>query len=163
MKFTVIYFSKDGHTKEMADEVVKGASKVKKIEAKAFSLDEIDKDFVDESKCVVFGTPVYHAGICWQMKKWFNEESKDYNLEGKLGGAFATAAFVQGGLNTACLELTQLMLVKGIMVYSSGSALGQPFLHIGATSINENSERDKMQFISLGERLANKVVNIFND
>ena len=163
MKFTVIYYSKDGHTKEMAEEVVKGASKVEGIEAKAFALDDIDKDFVNESKCVVFGTPVYHAGICWQMKKWFNEDSKGYNLEGKIGGAFATAAYVQGGLNTACLELTQLMLVKGFMVYSGGSALGQPFLHIGATSINESAESDKIQFTSLGERLAQKVVNVFSD
>lgn len=161
MKFTVIYFSKDGHTKEMAEEVVKGAKGVNGIEAKAFALDDIDKDFLDESKCVVFGTPVYHAGICWQMKKWFNEESKGYNLEGKIGGAFATAAYVQGGLNTACLELTQLMLVKGLMVYSGGSALGDPFLHIGATSINETAEKDKIQFTKLGERLATKAAKIF--
>lgn len=161
MKFTVIYFSKDGHTKEMADEVVKGASKVSGIEAKAFDLDYIDKEFVDESKVVIFGSPVYHAGICWQLKKWFNEDSKPYNLEGKLGGAFTTAGYLQGGLNTACLELTQLMLVKGMMVYTGGSSLGQPFLHIGATSLNDTAEKDKIMFSVLGERLATKANAIF--
>lgn len=161
MKFAVIYFSKDGHTKEMADVIVAGASKVSGIEAKAFSIDDMDEKFVDESKVVIFGSPVYHAGICWQMKKWFNEDSKPFNLEGKLGGAFTTAGYLQGGLNTACLELTQLMLVKGMMVYSSGSALGDPYLHIGATSLNDTAEKDKEMFSVLGERMATKAKSIF--
>jgi NAD(P)H dehydrogenase (quinone) len=69
LKISIIYFSKTGKTKKMADVVADGMRSVQDTEVKAFSLDEIDYDFVAKSSAVVFGTPTYYANICWQLKK----------------------------------------------------------------------------------------------
>ena len=52
--------------------------------------DSLDKDFINDSEGIIFGTPTYYANVSWEFKKWF-DESNGYNLEGKLGAAFATA------------------------------------------------------------------------
>jgi len=83
MKLSIIYFSKSGHTKEMAEIIANGMKSIPEIEVGIFDLDHIDDEFLAESKAVVFGTPTYYANTCWQIKKWF-DESRNYKLEGKL-------------------------------------------------------------------------------
>lgn len=162
MKLAIIYFSKTGNTRIMAQEVATGMEKVAGIEAKTFSLDDIDDAFIEESRAVVFGTPTYYANTCWQMKKWF-DESRKYDLSGKLGAVFATAHYAQGGADTAILNILGHLMVKGMLVYSGGSALGQPFIHLGAVAIDENFEHSKPMFQIFGERIAQKAVELFGE
>lgn len=162
MKLAIIYFSKTGNTRIMAQEVATGMEKVAGTEAKTFSLDDIDDAFIEESRAVVFGTPTYYANTCWQMKKWF-DESRKYDLSGKLGAVFATAHYAQGGADTAILNILGHLMVKGMLVYSGGSALGQPFIHLGAVAIDENFEQSKPMFQIFGERIAQKAVELFGE
>jgi Flavodoxins len=69
MKLSIIYFSKSGHTKEMAEIIANGMKSIPEIEVGIFDLDHIDDEFLAESKAVVFGTPTYYANTCWQIKK----------------------------------------------------------------------------------------------
>jgi len=160
MKLSIIYYSKDGHTKEMAQVISEGMKRVEGIEVGMFDLNNIDKAFIDESKAVVFGTPTYSANLCWQMKKWL-DESKEYNLEGKLGSAYATAGFSQGGPATAIATILNHLMVKGMLVYSGGSALGKPYTHTGAVAITDRFEESKDMFRIFGERIAKKAKEIF--
>ena len=106
-----------------------------------------------ESKAVIFGTPVYYANTCWQIKKWF-DESWGCNLGGKIGGAFSTADFPQGGADTAILTIINHLMVKGMLVYSGGSALGLPYIHLGPVAFRDNFEESKALFHLFGERIA---------
>ena len=56
---------------------------------------------------------------------------------------FATADYPQGGADTAILTIINHLMVKGMLVYSGGSALGQPFIHLGAVALKENFEQSK--------------------
>lgn len=161
MKITILYFSKTGHTKEMANVIANGMRKIPNIEVGVFDINNIDDDFLLESKAVVFGTPTYFASTCWEIKKWLDESNK-YNLEGKIGAVFSTAHYAQGGADTAILTIITHLLVKGMLVYSGGSALGQPFIHLGAVAIDENFEKSKSMFEVFGERIANKTISLFN-
>ena len=125
-----------------------------------FDINNIDANFLKESKAVVFGTPTYYTNTCWQMKKWF-DESRDYDLEGKIGAVFATADYIQGGAATAMLTIINHLMVKGMLVYSGGSALGQPFMHLGPVATKDNYEESKEMFEIFGERIANKVKELF--
>lgn len=160
MKLAIVYFSKTGNTKEMAQIVADGMKKVEGVEVGIFDIEHIDDDFIKESRAVVFGTPTYYANTCWQIKKWF-DESKPYNLEGKIGAVFATANFAQGGADTAILTIINHLMVKGMLVYSGGSALGQPYIHLGAVALKENFEESKEQFSIFGERIAQKAIALF--
>lgn len=160
MKISILYFSKTGNTKEMAHVIASGIKKVSDIEVGIFDLDNIDDDFLLESKAVIFGTPTYMANTCWQLKKWFDESNK-YNLEGKIGAVFSTAHYAQGGGDTALLTIINHLMVKGMLVYSGGSALGKPFIHLGPVAIDENFEESKVMFEIFGERIALKIKSLF--
>lgn len=163
LKISILYYSKGGKTKIMAEEVALGMKQIQNIEVRLFDLscNEIDEKFLSESKAVVFGTPTYYASSCWQIKKWFDESHK-YNLAGKLGAAFATADYAQGGADCAISFILHHLMVKGMLVYSGGSAYGQPFIHLGAVALKENFEESKRMFQVFGERIAKKAVELFS-
>lgn len=160
MKIAILYYSKTGKTLTMAKEISKGMEKVESVEVGLFDIDHIDGDFLAKSKAVVCGTPTYLANTCWQWKKWF-DESHSYNLSGKLGAVFATANYAQGGADVAITTILQHMLVKGMLVYSSGSGCGQPYIHLGAVALRENFEESKAQFQVFGQRIAEKTAELF--
>lgn len=145
----------------MAKIVAEGVRSVPGAEARLFELDHIDMDYLSESRAVIFGTPTYYANTCWQLKKWF-DESHACRLEGKLGAAFATANYAQGGADVALTALIQHMMVKGMLVYSGGSSLGQPFIHLGAVALKENFDASKEMFQIFGARVAGKAKELFD-
>ena len=142
MKIAIIYFSKTGRTRAMAEVIADGAGSVSGVEVRLFELDRIDKSYLAECKAVFFGTPTYLASTCWELKKWF-DESTMYPLAGKLGAVFATADFAQGGADVAIQSVLGHMLVKGMLVYSGGGAWGLPYIHLGAVALKENFEASK--------------------
>ena len=131
MKISIIYYSKTGHTKEMGEEIAAGI-RSEGGEARLFSIEEpLDAEYIASSDGVIFGTPTYLASTCWQMKKWFDVDSAGISLAGKLGGVYSTAHFAQGGGDIAVMTLIGHMLVKGMLIYSGGSSLGKPYIHLG--------------------------------
>lgn len=159
MKLAVLYFSRGGKTSACAKAVVRGAQKTG-AEARAFGLEHIDEAYLREADAVVFGTPTYYANTCWQLKKWF-DESHSISLGGKLGAVFSTADYAQGGSGIAELTVLEHMLVKGMLVYSGGSAFGKPYLHIGAVSLTGHEEEGFILCEALGERVAHKALELF--
>jgi NAD(P)H dehydrogenase (quinone) len=95
------------------------------------------------------------------MKKFF-DEGGSIQLGGKLGAAFATANVPQGGADVALLTLLQHMMVKGMLVYSGGTSLGQPFLHLGAAGWRDTFEENKPLFHVFGKRIAAKAKELFD-
>ena len=160
MKISIVYFSKTGTTKNMAEVIAEGVCFVEGIEVKLFDLDNIDLNYLQESKAVIFGTPTYMANPCFQLVQWFNDNHK-INLAGKLGAVFATANYPQGGADTAISSIINQLLVKGMLVYSSGGALGQPFIHLGAVALRDRLDEGKNLFRIFGKRIAEKVVELF--
>ncbi len=158
-KICILYFSKTGKTKEMAEVIAEGATEAG-AEVKTLSIEDALPEDVNDCDAVIFGTPTYYANICWQIKKWF-DEGKAFNLSGKLGAAFATANMIQGGADTAITTLIQHMMVKGMLVYSGGTTCGQPFVHLGAVATRDQFEECKPMFRALGERVAKKALELF--
>ena len=160
MKVSIIYSSRTGKTERVAKLIEEGVKRVEGIEVKSMNLDKLDKDFINDSDGIIFGTPTYYANISWEMKKWI-DESNEYNLEGKLGAAFATANSIAGGADVALLTIINHLMVKGMMVYSGGVAFGKPKTHLGYVHINEICENEDENARIFGERIANKVKKTF--
>ena len=95
MKMTVLYHSVTGNTKTMAQVIAEGMMTVAGVEAKAFPIENWDAAWVKESKCVVLGTPIYLADLCSAVKVWLDGPALKAGLAGKVGGAFATADYLQ--------------------------------------------------------------------
>lgn len=135
MKISIVYHSSTGRTEAAAKEIVKGIEAVEGMEAvlipvSSFSekKDEYVKE-LQESAGVLFGTPDYYAAESWQLKQWL--DTCPVSLGGKLGGAFATSNVPQGGPVMAIESILTQLLVKGMLVYSGGTSLGKPNIHLG--------------------------------
>lgn len=160
MKISILYDSKSGHTKRIGETIKLGAERVSEIEVKCMNINNIDINFFNESKAVIFGTPTYLANTTSDIKNWL-DNSHNINLEGKIGAMYATADYIWGGADTAILTLMNHLIVKGMLLYSGGSAHGKPFIHLGYVSVNGVNDEDKETPMIFGERIAKKVKELF--
>lgn len=162
MKIAIIYHSKSGKTKRIGEIIREGIQEVNNFEVKLMSIEEIDYKFLKECRTVIFGTPTYYANFSWQLKKWF-DESWECNLEGKIGAVFATGDYLGGGADIALLTLINHMMVKGMLVYSGGSALGHPYIHMGIVALKDIDELLIEKTKVFGKRIATKTIELFEN
>ena len=163
MKITIMYMSSSGNTEKSAEFIRDGILQVGDIDVKLMNIiseDNLDVDFIKESAAVIFGTPTYVASMCWQLKKWFDTTLSDL-LAGKLGGAFATALYIQGGADIAITSVLQHLLVKGMVIYSSGAGCGAPFIHLGPVAMANELDKSKDLFTIFGTRFAEKAMELY--
>ncbi|MGD9679001.1 MAG: flavodoxin family protein [Vulcanibacillus sp.] len=161
MKLTILYHSKTGNTKGIAEIIAEGARDAGEVEVRCMSIDNVDYDYINNSDAVIFGCPTYYANLSWQIKKWFDEDSKACKLGGKLGAAFATENTIGGGADFALLTLAGHMLVKGMLIYSGGTAEGHPITHYGIVCIKNGDEEQKKRARIFGKRIAMKAIELF--
>lgn len=165
MKISIIYYSETGTTAQAASWIAEGARAVASVEVRLFNLaenDSPDKAFIEASDAVIFGTPTYVANMCWQMKKFFDTRL-NYNLAGKLGSAFSTEGSPHGGGGElAIMTIINHMLVKGMLIYSSGAGCGRPFIHIGPTVVQAQMQEREEICRLFGTRIAQKASELFD-
>ena len=151
MKISIIYFSNTGHTEDAAKMIAAGIETLENTEVRLFNLpdeDNWDKEFIRESKAVIFGTPTYYANMCWQMKQWLDTRGITYELAGKIGSAFATE--------------NNHLLVYGMLVYSSGVEYGRPPIHIGPTIVSSRIQEHGSCCRRFGKHIATKAHELFD-
>lgn len=163
MKMTVLYHSKTGTTKKMAEIIAQGMMTVEGVEAKTFSIDEIDEAWAKESKCLVLGTPIYMASVTGAVKNWLETSSVKYGLTGKIGGAFATADYVHGGGDLGIRTILDHMMTLGMLTYSGGGAYGKPVIHLGPVALKEHLDESEETFQLYGKRMATKTMEIYGN
>lgn len=59
------------------------------------------------------------------------------------------------------MGLIGYMLIKGMIIYSTGCAKEGPITHYGAVNIKSGDEWQKRRAMLLGKRVAEKAVEIF--
>lgn len=165
MKIAVCFFSATGRTEAMAHAITEGIlEQVPGCAVQCLSINEITKEhpehiaFVNEADGVLFGTPDYYAGECWQIKRWL--DTCLCKLAGKLGGVFATANVPVGGPGLAIEHILTHLLVLGMMVYSGGTANGQPFIHLGPVCYRDHEEEGASLMRVFGRRFAAQTASI---
>jgi NAD(P)H dehydrogenase (quinone) len=152
-KVAVLYYSKSGNTQKMAEIICQGIKETG-IEAETFSIDSVDVDYVKGCDGIIIGTPTYHGTYCAKIKLLFEEQFGEFEPAGKTGGAFATAAYIHGGGDTAVLGILNHMLFYGMKAYSGGCAYGAPVIHYGPVGISENIDDFEGLFREYGRRFA---------
>lgn len=166
MKISVVYFTSTGRTAAMAEEIKKGITAADTgIEVGLFPITELTNDneenigFVNDSAAVIVGTPDYYAAEANQLKTWL--DTCPCKLADKLCGAYATANFLQGGGDVAIQSVLTQLLVKGALIYSSGTSQGLPFIHLGPICLKGQEDAAAELFQTYGSRFANKARELF--
>ena len=167
MKLAVVFDSKTGNTKKAAEWIVEGMNEEADVNAKAFSIHDVDEDFVKGSNGIVIGSPAYAAQMTPDMRSWLLETASKLEMAGKLGGAFATEQYTHGGGELVIQSILTTEMVYGMLCYSGGGSWGEPRIHIGPVGVNANKEKHnameiyKDYFKLFGNRFAKKTAELF--
>lgn len=154
-KLLIVYYSKTGNTEKMARLIAEGVEKGG-VRADVRSVQDVAIEELLEYDGIISGSPTYYGGMAWEMKKLIDATLKLHGkLDGKVGGAFTSAANIGGGNETAILDMLNAWLIHGMIV--QGDYLGD---HYGRVSINEPDERVEKQCRRMGERYADLVKRV---
>ena len=155
MQILILYFSKTGNTKKLAEAIARGVENVEGVNAVLKSTDEVKKkDFID-SNGVIAGSPVYFGVMAAQLKRIFDDfVGVRRKMEGKVGAAFATSADPTGGKETTMMSIIQAMLIYGMVVVGDPmSATG----HFGVACVGAPDGKTEENGMKLGQRVADLV------
>jgi NAD(P)H dehydrogenase (quinone) len=152
MQVLVLYYSKTGHTKKLAEGVAEGVASVEGVTCVIKSTDDITKNDFVESKGVIAGSPVYFGSMASQLKEVFDTflgvRSK---MEDCVGAAFATSADPTGGKETTIMSIVQAMLIYGMIIVGDPlDATG----HYGVACTGAPDEKTVHNAQKLGRRVA---------
>ncbi len=153
-KLAVVYFSKNGSTQKMAEQIALGAQSISDIEAKTFSIENADMEYIKTADGIIVGTPTYEGILSGKLKLWLEEKLCSIPLKNKIGGSFATAHYIHGGADIAMISIFSHMLSKGMMIYSSGESFGNPVIHYGPVGIDSELVSYSGLFKIYGKRFA---------
>ena len=88
-KVIVVYESKYGNTRLVAEKIIEGMSEVPGIETALKELKEVDPNHINEYDAVLVGSP-NHIGSATRSIRKFIDSLGQLNLEGKQGAVFDT-------------------------------------------------------------------------
>jgi NAD(P)H dehydrogenase (quinone) len=151
MQVLILYYSKGGNTKKLAEEIAKGVSSTG-AEAVLRTTEEVSKDDFRNSAGLITGSPVYFGVMAAQLKKVFDDfVSLRREMENKVGAAFATGNHHTGGKETTIFSMLQCMMIYGMII------VGDPMDasgHYGVACCKEPDETAAQDGFKLGKRVA---------
>ena len=158
MQVLVLYYSKGGNTKRLAEEIAKG---VESEGAKALlkNTEDVTKDDFLNSEGLIAGSPVYFGVMAADLKRVFDDfVGVRRQMEGKVGAAFATGGHPTGGKETTIFSILQCMLIYGLVIVGDPmSASG----HYGVASVGAPDEKTSDYAFKLGARVASLCGKLF--
>ena len=151
MQVLVLYYSKGGNTKKLAEEIAKGVEAAGVTSLLKDTGEVTKEDFLD-SDGVIAGSPVYFGVMAWELKKIFDEfVGTRKKMEGKVGAAFATGGHHTGGKETTIMSILQCMLIYGMIIVGDPmSASG----HYGVACLGRPDQNASQDAFKLGARVA---------
>ena len=148
-KGIVIYYSRSGNTKEMAETIAQAMNDAG-LATKCTSVSEVEVEELIEYDAIVVGSPTYYGHMAGPIKQFFDDTvSLHGKLDGKVGAAFTSSANIGGGNETTIIGITEAMIIGGFIV--QGDPQGD---HYGPVSIGKPDERVKKQCRRRGRRIA---------
>ncbi len=153
----VVYYSRTGHTKAMAECIAQAADAVEGANATVRPVDEVTPDDLLDFDGIIMGSPVYYGTMAAPLKQLIDESVKHHGkLDGKVGGAFSSSGVIGGGNETTVLDILATLLVHGMIV--KGTAHGP---HYGPTCQGAPDENARKACSDYGRMIAELCVRLF--
>ena len=157
MQVLILYYSKGGNTRRLAEVIAKGVTDAG-VTAVLKNTDEVSKDDFLDSAGVIAGSPVYFGVMAAELKKVFDDfVGTRRKMENKVGAAFATGGHHTGGKETTMISILQCMLIYGMII------VGDPMDasgHYGVGCVGAPDETASTDGHKLGRRVAELCLKI---
>ena len=152
MKILVLYYSKGGNTRRLAEAVGEGAGEVAGAEVVLRHTRDVTKEDFVEARGLVIGSPVYFGTMAAQLKQVLDDfVGVRKKMENKVGAAFTTSGDATGGKETTMLSIIQAMLIYGMIIVGDPlSATG----HYGTACVGAPDDAALANGRKLGRRVA---------
>jgi len=148
-KGIVVYYSRSGNTKEMAQIIAKAMNDAG-LKTECKSVEKVKADDLPGYDAIVIGSPTYYGQMAGPIKSLVDDlVGRHGALNGKVGGAFSSAANIGGGNETTIMGIIEAMLIAGMIV--QGDPQGD---HYGPVSIGKPDDRVRQQCQRRGQRIA---------
>ena len=158
MNVLVLYFSKGGNTRKLAQAILEGVDRVKGITGVLKNTEEVTKEDFLNAGGVIAGSPVYFGTMAAELKSILDKFiSTRQKMEGKVGAAFTTSADMSGGKETTMMSIIQAFLIYGMIIS------GDPFSatgHYGTSCVGAPDEKTIENGKLHGERVARLVLKL---
>jgi len=155
-KILVLYYSRSGNTRKMAEAVAEGAKETG-ADVTLSDIKEFEPRQLLKYDGIVAGSPTYYGILAGPVKDFFDRSVKIHGkLEGKVGGAFASAMALGGGTETTVMSILQIMLVHGMIVQGKTKKT-----HFGAVSVNAPDQESREECRQLGAKVAALAAKLF--
>jgi len=161
MQVLVVYSSKTGNTKKLAEAIAKGVEEVPGLKSLVKPVAEVTREDLIQSRGIIAGSPVYFGSMTADMKEFFDKYvGVRKKMENKIGAAFATSADPSGGKETTMISILQAMLIYGMII------VGDPIEatgHYGVACVGAPDENARYNGAKLGKRVAALVKKLADD
>jgi NAD(P)H dehydrogenase (quinone) len=155
-KGIVVYHSRSGNTKEMA-EVIAEAMNDAGLKTECTPVDKVKADDMPGYEAVVVGSPCYYGQMAAPIKQLIDDlVGRHGQMNGRIGAAFSSSANIGGGSETTVVGILQAMLIAGMVV--QGDPQGA---HYGPLSIGKPDEKVRQQCERRGQRVAELTKRLF--
>jgi len=148
-KAIVIYYSRTGNTKEMAEIIAKSMNEAD-LQTECKSVSDVKADELLDYDAIVIGSPTYYGHMAGPIKQLIDDSVAFHSkLDGKVAVAFSSSANIAGGNETTIIGIIEAMLIAGCIV--QGDPKGD---HYGPVSIGKPDGRVQQLCIRRGRRIA---------
>ena len=158
MNVLILYYSKGGNTRRLAEAIAEGAEQVDGVTAILKTTDDVTKDDFVTAAGIIAGSPVYFGTMAAALKGVFDDfVGVRKKMENKVGAAFATAGDATGGKETTLFSIIQAMMIYGMII------VGDPMAatgHYGTACVGAPDDKTRENGRKLGERVARLAVKL---
>jgi NAD(P)H dehydrogenase (quinone) len=152
MQILILYFSKGGNTKKLAEAIREGVDQVEGVNAVLKNTAEVTKEDFVASDGIIAGSPCYFGVMAAELKKIFDDfVGVRKKMEGKVGAAFSTSGDSTGGKETTIMSIIHVLMIYGMLIAGDPmSATG----HYGIGCVGAPDNRALENGTKLGRRVA---------
>jgi len=158
MQILVLYYSKSGNTRQLAEAIAQGVDSVDGARAVLKTTSEVTRDDFLSSSGVIAGSPVYFGVMAADLKRVIDEfVTLRKKMEGKVGAAFATSGDPTGGKETTMFSIIQALMIYGMIIVGDPmSATG----HYGTACVGAPDDMARENGGKLGARVAETALKL---
>lgn len=155
MQVLVLYFSKGGNTRRLAEAIAEGVQQVEGADVVLRHTKDVVRDDFVNSHGIIAGSPVYFGSMAAELKTVLDDfVSVRRQMEDKVGAAFTTSGDPSGGKETTMMSIIQAMLIYGMII------VGDPLAatgHYGVACVGAPDSGTLENGRKLGRRVAGLV------